>query len=310
MKEALINRKWLTLALVLFSAGTGIAQQKERDLIEMRIGLVRNGFTNVNQTDAKAALKVCAQSLGTKKGYEMNVTVLTFDSEDQLAQAVYEASLNLVVIQARYYLKNGLESLLDPICLPTESKQSQGPHEYLLLVREDSSYKTLSDLKDQEILLMKSITCELSKFWIETLLMEESNEPFDHFFSSSRNAHKPSDVILPVFFGTTEACVVHRPAFDIMIELNPQLGRQLRAIAVSKPLVDALVCMPKKDPSISLYRKDIIDTMTAINEDIYGKQILTLFKTEGMIRFKEEHLIETRALVEQHYRLIEKGEIQ
>ena len=53
-------------------------------------------------------------------------------------------------------------------------------------------------------------------------------------------------VVLPVFFRQADACVVARRGFDAMVELNPQLDKQLRVIATS----------PKFVPATMVYHKD------------------------------------------------------
>lgn len=306
-KSRLICRALVLLLVLLFAAG-GWAEPNGRETVMLNVGLGRNGFTGINQTDARAALKIFTQSMGRRKGYDLDVTVLTFDSEKELADAITSDSLNLIVVQASYYLQEKLDSLLEPLGLPVES--GQGAHEYLLLVGKDSPYQNLGDLRGKRILLFESIICNLSQYWIETVLMDEENEPFDGYFLSARIEHKPSKVILPVFFGQADACVIHRPALDILRELNPQIGRRLRAIEISKPLVDALVCMSKKDHLTPACRKDVIDAMFSIDSDVYGQQILMLFKAEGLVRFKEEDLSNTRALVKKHNELIPKDQAQ
>jgi len=65
---------------------------------------------------------------------------------------------------------------------------------------------------------------------MDVLLSKQKLGRADSFFGSVKAAATAQSCILPVFFGSADACVVDEINLELAREMNPQLGR-LRAIA-------------------------------------------------------------------------------
>jgi hypothetical protein len=118
---------------------------------------------------------------------------------------------------------------------------------------------------------------------------------------------KPSAAVLPVFFGKKQACVVDESGFDVMTELNPQVGKGLQTVAVSEPLVDGVLCLNSSGWSSETYKQDVIKALGELHLEPAGQQILTLFKTDQLIPFQEKYLETARNLWARHERLRKEG---
>jgi phosphonate transport system substrate-binding protein len=138
--------------------------------------------------------------------------------------------------------------------------------------------------------------------WVETLLMKETGiKVAKGFFATVKVTRKPSQTVLSVFFRHSDACVVTRNAFNTMVELNPQLGKDLLPIAVSQPLVTAIGCV-RKD-----YYEDhypvLRENLELLHQDPQGRQILTLFRKGMLIPYEESHVASVVALLREHTEL-------
>jgi ABC-type phosphate/phosphonate transport system substrate-binding protein len=278
------------------------AQRESAESADLHVGFDPISFVNVNLTDAKAAFRVLTRSVGEKKGYNLNVTVHTFEDQETFAAAVTNHSLHLVVMTAWEFLSCDLEHFLEPRFLATDA--GQGPREYLLLVSKESPIQDIKSLRGKHVCLLENTNCEMSRPWFETLLLERGLGRPEAFLGRMGVAAKTTGALLPVFFGKADACVVSRPAFDMMRELNPQLGRRLRTVAVSAPLIDSVTFMAREGWDRPQHRTDMAESLATLHETPQGKQILTLFKVDRMASYEAHFMAGTRALKEKHDRLV------
>jgi phosphonate transport system substrate-binding protein len=114
--------------------------------------------------------------------------------------------------------------------------------------------------------------------WLSTILDAGHLGAADQFFSSVVEDVKAPRVVLPVFFGQADACVTSRRSFEVMCELNPQVSRDLTALAVSPPVVVTFYTFHKN------YNGPDRDRFAHANllSTASGKQLATLFQFSGL----------------------------
>jgi ABC-type phosphate/phosphonate transport system substrate-binding protein len=108
-----------------------------------------------------------------------------------------------------------------------------------------------------------------------------------------------------VFFKQADAALVTRTGFNTSCELNPQLAAQLTILTESPNLGDAVVCLIPG--TAEKFRTKIYNAMLQLNETKSGKQIYTIFQTNGITPFKEEYLEGLENLISEHKRLKAKS---
>lgn len=85
---------------------------------------------------------------------------------------------------------------------------------------------------------------------------------------------------MPVFFRQADACLTSKYSFDVMSELNPQVGKQLKVVALSEPLITTMLAFRKGFTSPD---KDIIlDILDHFETAGGGRQILLIFQSDGL----------------------------
>jgi hypothetical protein len=101
-----------------------------------------------------------------------------------------------------------------------------------------------------------------------------------------------------VFFGQAKACVVPRAGFETMQELNPQIGKTLKVIEASAPLLTVIVLLT--DAVTERDRLDIKRSALQVHNSTEGRQMLSLIGKDRMVDFKPSDLIGIEALVEDY----------
>ena len=137
--------------------------------------------------------------------------------------------------------------------------------------------------------------------WLSTILMARGLPPTNVFFTNVRHV-KSSRVVLPLFFGQADACVVSESTFAVMAELNPQVKRKINIVKRSPGFINLLICGTKNLNAED--RQRVIDELTTLNDDPDGQQALTIIQMKRFFRYKPDYLSATQALYISHNRLL------
>lgn len=261
------------------------------------IGFSDAVLSEVDLKDAKAATKVWADMIMRRKHVKVESDGVVFDGLASMDDALRAGRVDLVWLLPRDYLEARGRLPIVPIVIA--SPGSVLFNEFVLVVRRGGGIGSLRDLKDRRLVVETNRSEAVSRVWLETLLMKEGwREEPQQFFASVKAARKPSQIVMPVFFGQADAGVVTRHSFDTMVELNPQLGRELKSIASSAPYVAAIGCLRREYND--KYGESIRETLERLHEDPQGKQILALFRQGKLVRFTESHLASVESLLKEH----------
>lgn len=172
---------------------------------------------------------------------------------------------------------------------------------YCLLVRSDSGFERVEDLRGHRIIVHRNPRASLSSFWLDDLLLEKGLGTAAEFMRVSDNT-KLSAVILPVFFRQSDACLVTRNGFDTMSELNPQIGKGLRALATSPEVIPALLCF--RGDYEPPFKAKILNALDELHQSPAGKQVLTIFRSERLRPIQPSDLQGAMDILDGHTRLL------
>ena len=274
--------------------------------VALTVGFTESAFLGVNQADLAAGYKVLAQMVGERRGYEIVSEVRAFKDADDIETLLFDETVRVVVMSSWVFLDIDTRGLTPMFIGSLETGLGRS---YVLLARRDREWNTLADLRGTDLVVFELANASLGRYWIEVLVEESGLGGAGDFFAHRQYVHRPSSAVLPVFFGNKQACVVDREGFELMKEMNPQLGRELQVIAESDVLVDTVMCLRNDSWPEGGFRGDLIQTLGELHRETAGAQILTLFKTDQLVPFREEYLANTRALRAAHDRLRERNTV-
>jgi phosphonate transport system substrate-binding protein len=202
--------------------------------------------------------------------------------------------LNLVIMDAWESLDLDIETEMEPAFV--HENQGAVYREYLLFVRQGSGIQALADLRGQEIAVLNGTSNSVARAWLESLLLEKNLGSASAFFRRVETPAKPSAALLPVFFGNKPACIVDRLSYATMVEMNPQVERQLVPLAVSEPLLESITYLTRHGYASDRARRDMFLALQELHMEPDGRQILTLFKVDKLVPYKEEYRDSLRRL--------------
>ncbi len=279
------------------------AAESESPNYHMRLALTGTVFRSSNVNDATAAYSVFLQRIARDKGYEAHVsTEIYYDAESyQVALSRQENPLLVSVILAWDYLRMEVPPEVKPRWIVAEDPTPG--RRFMILVHKDRGWSSLADLRNRSINWLEFSNSTVTHDWVNVLLAEQQLPDIENFFARVTTSTKPSAVVLPVFFGNTDACVVDEPSFRLMCELNPQVERSLTPIVTSERLADVLVLFRETDWESETFKNDIADALTHLHENPDGNQMLTLFRIRSLMPFEDRYLDTIRRLKERQTRL-------
>ena len=266
----------------------------------LRFGFSGAAFVGVNESDVRAALKIWAQTLGAERGIPADPVMQIFPDFGAMKAALVDRKVDAVTMMAEEYWAMRRVVPLGSVILGWS--RGIATEEYLLLVHRDSPVAQLADLRGKSISFVQGSRGSLAPVWLETLLLEGNLGTAELFWGKVTNAPKLSRVVLPVFFGQATACVVTREGLRTMVELNPQVGRQLKILAESPPLIPAVFCF--RDDCVSAHRDRLVADIARITDSVAGRQALTLFQSGQLIPGKLSDMDDSCALLDRHERLL------
>ena len=295
-RSARVCLNWLLRLPVLLAAVAAGAAEPADNLtpVTLNVGFVSASFQNVNRADAESAFGVLAKTVGRQRGYCVTTRTKIFETADEIEAAVKTGGVNVAIVDSWKYVSMNPAGYMTP-CFVT-SEQGQAAKKYLLLTRRDSGLNTPAALRGKTIVELEVANSNAGRAWLDTLLLENHWGAQTDFFGGVTFASKPALTVLPVFFSKMPACLVDQTSFELMSELNPQVGKELQAIAVSEPYVDNVVCLSTNGWPSEKNRQETIDILANLHKEPAGQQILTLFKVGPMVPFRNDQLETVRQL--------------
>ena len=214
------------------------------------------------------------QTIGKDVGFSLDSTIELADTVAEMRRRTDDKSADVFVTSALEYLAIDRPSLA-PVAALVAGNDQTGKIRYLVLTNTDSGITRLDDLKGKIVTSYSRSDPNLPRLWLEVALHDKHLPAADVFFRSIASATKPSAACLPTFFGKADACVIDNSSWDVLRELNPQLGSRLKVVGESPELVETVMSLHanRKD-----HRSDILNAILNLQNDPGGKQVLLFFK--------------------------------
>jgi phosphonate transport system substrate-binding protein len=253
----------------------GVLRAAEADP-PIRLAISESLVADVNLNDARAAMQLWIKRIMADLKITIEFDAKVFATSEEIERRVRGGQLDAVALNIVEYRR--IAEYLDPNGLLVGGGGA-GPDQYLLLVKRSGGIRQLSDLRGRRINLLKAPRMCAATEWLATLLDEAHLAAADGFFGSMTGDTKVARAILPVFFGQADACVASRRGFDTMCEMNPQVGKELVAMASSPQMVVCFYAFRKNFHNASRQKLSNVRGLLATPA---GRQLATLFQFDEL----------------------------
>ena len=255
---------------------------------------------DVNEGDASLAMGAWRDAVVRQSGLLIDFSV---DTLPQLVRAVREQRVDGFTLTTLEYVdveKYASQALM------VDDRNMNGGDDYLLLVHQDSSIRSIAALRGKTVNIYDNPRMCLAEIWLETLFAGANLGAPREFLGRLASFNKLSRVVLPVYFRQADACLVTRRGFSTMCELNPQLASKLRVVANSPKLIASVMAFHRDFAPEQRVRLQA--ALTDLNKTVAGQQALTLFESSQLVVVDSSVLRPSLELIKAHERLRLKTE--
>nr|WP_321398770.1 PhnD/SsuA/transferrin family substrate-binding protein [uncultured Desulfobacter sp.] len=289
----LLSGVMVLLAMALcVKSGPALAEET------VHVGFSRSIIGEVNENDTMAAVKLWATKLVITDDFPVNVQPKIYEDVKELEMALEQDLVDLISLSTVEFVD--LQDLLDRENIICAVNAGSIPDEYLLLVRTNSRFAAMEDLKGGVLRFLKNGRTVLSTLWLDVELAKTGRPATKDFFGQVIPGYKIGEALLPVFFGKADACLVTRKGFETMAELNPQISEQLKILAVSKAYVSSFLGFRKNYQG--RLKHIILNNVKDWDQTPAGYQILTMFQMDDLVLKPIDFLKPAMELIKEHRR--------
>ena len=261
-----------------------------------RFGIL-NTLHGVNIDDARVALEMNINRQSTLGIEKIGPKLEIIPDVATAASRIREKQLYGLNLTGIDYIL--LREMVAAEPLYVASALSASPVEsYIVLTKKKIDWKKLSEMVQRRLMVEHHDQWDIGRIWLETELNQMQLPESKTFFTVISAAEKPTRLVLPVFFGQAEACLVTQSTYQTMVELNPQLGQKLRIIMRSPGVIKSLFCIADYlDPDFVAETKKRLHTMH-LTED--GQQLLMIFRLKRFFPFRPQDLEATERILNRY----------
>ncbi len=160
--------------------------------------------------------------------------------------------------------------------------------EYVVLVHRDSGINELAELRGKNVLVGLGANYKIAQMWLDVILLQRGLPAAQSMLHTIRRVNKPAQAVFPVFFRQSDGCVVARRTFETMVELNLQVGEQLKSLARSPGFLPDLMCFRTQYDEAT--KNLILDSALRLHTKVEGQQMQGLFRVEQIGLFNSVYL--------------------
>ena len=244
----------------------------------MVMGFYAHSITeNASLSDIEVSLNFWAKDLIAEESHKMHLNfvesrAVLFDTMPEMHQAVLRGELDMIIAPPLAIMREfKREELEDGF---TGMLADNQPDNLYLVVRSDKNITGIKDLSGKRLLLPEDD--ELAEVFIDTLFLKQFKTNYKAKIASVQKQTKGSRILLDIYFNKADVGVIYRNAYDVMVELNPDIART----------VLVLEKLPIKNKNFSYFVKGYpyaheLSTMAikSFRESARAKQILEVFRT-------------------------------
>jgi phosphonate transport system substrate-binding protein len=301
MKKAhLFILLWCISILSTWTSGSTQEEKSPTPQESLNVAYLNFSLGDVDKEDAEVAIAFWTSEVFKGLKRPLRSKLFFIDDTAAFLDGIKAKKFDMIALPSQEYLRLQEVINLEPV-LGTIVGGKPG-EEYALITRQDKGGNNLRGLKNLILLFQHDQWNDSNPLiWLDTILYKQGLPPAKKFFSLIKFVNKPSQAVLPVFFRQADVSLVSRRSFATMVELNPQLGKELQILALSPCFLPGLIAF-RKDLSPEI-KTQLIDAALKLQTHPQGEQLLKLFKVDRFFSFKPADLNTIIELLQEYKRV-------
>jgi len=251
----------------------------------IRVGYDLGSANTLSKKDMTLASDIWITEIASDIGFKAVTTA--YEDPAEMAKDFMQGNLDYIASSGFIFVKYFNLSLL-------EDGFSQGylngeKETFIFLVNKKSNIKRLQDITTQQIAIQRDD--KIISLYLQNRTKDEKTLNIQGYKTRQR-------ALLKLFFGKVEVAVSTNKSFDLAIELNPQIGKEIKVLHTTGLQATAFGFFSKSFNEES--KQKLLNTTKNIHKTPKGRQLLTLYKTEIITTSKIEELKPFKELYEKN----------
>lgn len=284
------------LFCLLLNPAISFSQQDEK--ITIFVGGSKESLFNASILDAEVVISLLFNKV--LKSSNLSFKIKIFETDEELSQMVKEGKVDtlftnvLRIVALKEYLNiNATYAIKNSSVLKSR---------YLLLVQKDSGISSLAHLKGKNINIANGHSA--AELFLDVELLKNKLSIKETFFKSINHSKESNDSIIKLFFNNADVALVPNYTFEIANELNPQVGKKLKVLLRSDPMVNIVIAHHK---NLSQDKVDKIEpSIWNIHNNPEILQIKENFRFHGVERLSELDIKQIQLMLDKYAHLSEQ----
>jgi phosphonate transport system substrate-binding protein len=183
---------------------------------------------NASLSDLEISMNFWAKDFMTEEARKIGIEITEsraalFDNMQDMHAAFQQGELDMVVgpplMLSRFFKSDELQDGFT--ALVSENR----PESLLFIARSDKALHSIEAFKGKHIALIDND--ELATMFLDSLFLKHVRQPVQGFVGQIDKQQKASRIVLDVYFNKVDGGVVYRSAFDVMVDLNPDIANKI-----------------------------------------------------------------------------------
>lgn len=283
-----LRRRLLLLPLLLLAIASSSAAPPTQE--SLRIGVDLSSLRDASRADVEVSLKVWADEL--MRSLEVPAEVLFFPAMPEVRRALDTGRINFII-------GDGLDLLRH--FAPNDLSDGFGGHapnegQMFLLVRKAAGIRQARDLAGKRVVLLSANA--ISDLWLETYCLRTFQKTCAKAGMQVSTEQRSRQLVHKLFFDKADVALVRGYAYELALELNPQISQRIDILEKIDIYPGALGLFGRQVSSA--FREYVIAQVPRLHDHPRGRQILEVLQTSRVGRVPHSLLDPIRDLVKEH----------
>ncbi|MET0066641.1 MAG: PhnD/SsuA/transferrin family substrate-binding protein [Candidatus Thiodiazotropha sp.] len=292
LKRCLFNGLlWVVIGCM---PGTLLRAEQTAPEPTVKVGGSVESLHESTRTDAEIMFNMLFNEMLSESREVFSIRI--YDNNERLMKDYRGGELQAVFIDSVSFLE--MESLVHPDLRYTVQYGTTLKQRYMVLVRAKDRIGSLQDLRGK--ILSTCVGHRIGQRFLDVELMRKGLPEAKDFFREVQILKDVNSAVIDVYFGKSDVALVPEYSYQLALELNSEIGKALKVIGISEPLIYQAVGIRKDFPHD---RAMTIETYVLDEKPSRRMQrILNIYHIKRFARLTDEVLMETRALNEEYQR--------
>lgn len=282
--------------LIFFSLSTVSHAEDLFAKTTLRAGIHVQSFPDFSAEDVEVSVKLLSEEVGREMGVETSVTA--YEDIKAMRQDFDSGVINFVVASSILFASGfDNESFSTGFRFVRTGIASDN---VLLLGQAKFGQADFGSYLGKRLILAEFDP--LAEIYLDVLSRKQFKKSFTQSFKLIKREKRAHQLILKLFFDQADLACVYRNAYQIAVELNPELQQKLVIVSEMDNIPQGMGLFHKNVPEE--FRSRVIAQAEKLHERPRGEQLLQLFKSDYVVPADVNDLAASIALNIEYQRLL------